>query len=150
MLQIMSKSGAGHGLYKLSNFGRVHPSSNPNNNSFILRFFHEGLHNSFVTLKIDASDISFVKNIASGRIVDAFTTGFRALQGHGTLTAELSNTGEVTAEFSVAVIKCSRGVHHVPAKSISLDPGQIVNATFLLRSYSQKGGNMTCEGTIFT
>ena len=145
----MNRSGTGQGLYKMSNFGRVHPSSNPNNNSFILRLFHEGLHNSFVTLKIDASDISFVKNVASGRIVDAFTTGFKALQGRGTLTVELSNTGELTAEFTVAVIKCTRGVHHIPAKSIILDPGKIMNATFLLRSYSQKGGNMTCEGTVF-
>ena len=129
------------------NHGKVHPSSHPNNHSFILKFIHEDLHNSFVTLKVDASDISFVKNVGSGRIVETYTTGFRALQGYGTLTVELVNTGEVTAEFSVSVMKCSRGLHMIPAKSVTLDPAEVKNVTFKLQSYSEEGGKMDCEGS---
>ena len=130
----------------LHNFGRVHPSSHPNNHSFILKFIHEDLHNSFVTLRIDASDISFVKNVGSGRIVETYTTDFESLSEHGTLTVEVGNTGEITSEFSVSVMKCSYGVLMIPAKTMTLDPGEVKNVSFTLQSYTRGGGDMECEG----
>ena len=47
----------------LHNFGRIHKSSHPNNQSFIMRFIHEDLHNTFVTFKIDASSLVFVYSV---------------------------------------------------------------------------------------
>lgn len=128
-------------------FGRVHRSSRPNNQSFILRFVHEDLHNTFVTFRMDASNIYFVYSVGSGRIVDTHATDFEALTGVGEITAEIENTGEVTAEFSISVIKCSRNVQRVPAKTVSIDPGQTVDVIFKLMSYNSRGGGRTvCEG----
>ena len=92
------------------NYGKVHNSSHPNNDSFILKFVHEDLHNSFVTFKIDASNLLFVYNVGKGRIVETYSTDVQALSGMGELTAEIQNTGEVTAEFS------ARGPHDLSYK----------------------------------
>lgn len=136
------------GHFMIHNFGRIHPDSHPNNSSFILRLFHDDLHNSFVTFKIDALDISFVQNVGRGRISEIYhPKTFEALQGFGTLMVELINTGEVTAEFSVSVVSCTSGLHHIPAKTVTLDPGELTNVTFKVQSATSKGGNKDCEGT---
>ena len=131
----------------IHNYGKVHHSSHPNKNSFILKFVHEDLHNSFITLRIDASDITFVKSVSSGRIVETYTTPFTAAVGHGTLTVEIGNTGEVSSEYSVSVVKCTSGLYEIPAKKLTLEPGEVKNVTFTLRSTEIEGGGNECEGT---
>ena len=131
----------------IRNFGKVHNSSHPNNDSFILKFVHEDLHNSFVTFRIDASNLLFVYNVGKGRIVETYSTEVRALSGMGELTAEIQNTGEVTAEFSVSVMRCT-GLYKMPAKTVSVDPGRIVNVTFKIQSFDNKGGMQECEGSL--
>ncbi len=130
------------------NFGRVHNSSHPNNKSFILRFVHEDLHNTFVTFRIDASDILFVTNVGSGRILDTHATNFTALEGYGVITVEVENTGEVTAEFSVSVMKCNQGIQQIPAKSVTINPGLVANVTFKVGSANSRAGGDAheCEG----
>lgn len=49
--------------FLLSSFGKIDSSSNATNTTFILRFELEDLHNTFVTFRIDASDIVFVYNV---------------------------------------------------------------------------------------
>jgi len=128
------------------NYGKVHNSSHPNNDSFILKFVHEDLHNSFVTFRIDASNILYVYNVGKGRIVETYSPDVQALSGIGELTAEIQNTGEVTAEFSVSVMRCT-GTYRMPAKTVSVDPGRIVNVTFKVQSFDNKGGMQECEGS---
>ncbi len=136
----------------VQNFGHVHNSSHPNNKSFILRFVHEDLHNTFVTFRIDASDILFVINVGSGRIVDTHATNFTALEDYGLITVEVENTGEVTAEFSVSVMKCNQGIQQIPAKSVTMNPGLVANVTFRIGSANSKAGgeNHECEGLCTT
>ena len=134
------------GRYMLHNFGKVHHDSHPNNHSFILKFYHEDLHNSFVTLRIDASNITFVRSISSGRIVETYTVPFTAAVGHGSLTVEVGNTGEVLSEYSVSVTKCTTGLHDIAAKTLSLNPGEVKNTSFTLRSGDTDGGDKKCEG----
>ena len=47
----------------LHNFGKIDKSSKSNDKSFILRFIHEDLHNTFVTFKIEASSLAFVYKV---------------------------------------------------------------------------------------
>ena len=131
----------------IHNYGTVHQDSHPNNDSFILKFLHDDLHNSFVTLRIDATDISFVKSVSSGRIVETYTVPFTATVGHGTLTVEVGNTGEVSSDYSVSVVKCDSGLYDMAARSLSLEPGEVKNTTFALRSGDIDGGGKECEGT---
>ena len=136
------------GFYMVRNFGKVHNSSHPNNKSFILKFIHEDLHNTFVTFKIDASNIFFVHNVGKGRIVDTHATNFEALTGVGEITVEVQNVGDITAEFSVSVLKCNRDIHRIPAKSVTIDPGRVANITFKVASFNSRTGNTDhkCEG----
>lgn len=133
------------GSYLLPNFGRIHPSTHIDNNSFIIRLIHDDLHNSFVTFRIDASDIQFVFNVGKGRIVDARTTEFKALTDIGKMYVEVENTGEITAEFTVVLSECF-GRKNLPGKGIIIEPGKTQNVTFLLQSYKMFGENSVCEG----
>ena len=127
------------------NFGQIHASSHPNNHSFILRFIHEDLHNSFAVFRIDASDILFVVNTGKARIVDTFAEDFEAMGEVGHLTVEVQNTGEIGAQFSISVAQCS-GHHNLPAKTVTINPAQTVNVTFKLQSFHAKGQYVVCEG----
>lgn len=133
------------GFYMVHNFGQVHPSTHANNHSFILRFIHTDLHNSFVTFRIDASDIVFVYNAARGRIVDAYATDFTAVKEVGYLFVEVENTGQLESEYSVVLSECL-GRKSTPSKIVSILPGRIANVSFSLQSYKTKGENSLCEG----
>jgi hypothetical protein len=133
------------GFYMVHNFGQVHPSTHANNHSFILRFIHTDLHNSFVTFRIDASDIVFVYNAARGRIVDAYATDFTAVKEVGYLFVEVENTGQLESEYSIVLSECL-GRKTTPSKVVSILPGGIANVSFSLQSYKTKGENSLCIG----
>lgn len=44
----------------LYNYGKIHPSTHPDNESFTLRFRETDFHNTLILLQMDASDIAFV------------------------------------------------------------------------------------------
>lgn len=131
----------------IHNFGKVYHGSHPNKNSFILQFIHDDLHNSFITLRIDASDIVFVKSVSSGRIVETHTTGFISGTTSGSLTVEIVNTGEISSEYTVSVTECSDNMFKIPDKTLTLEPGKVKSITFTLRSSGKKGGKKECQGT---
>ena len=135
------------GHYMAHNFGTVDPSSHPNENSFLLKFLYDDLHNTLLRIKIDASSVSFVYTVGSGRIVDVETTDFEALVDSGKITVVIENTGEVTASFSVSVLRCTRGVHSVPAKSIYLNPGEVGTLEFTVQAFFATGTDYSCEST---
>ena len=128
------------------NFGEIHPSTHVTDHSFILRFIHTDLHNTFVTFRIDASDIVFVYNVAKGRIVDAYATKFAAVKEVGKLYVEVENTGQLESEFSVVLSECL-GRQSTPSKVVRITPGRIANVSFSLQSYKTKGESSLCEGT---
>lgn len=134
------------GNYMVYNFGHIHPSTHVTNHSFILRFINTDLHNSFVTFRIDASDIVFVYNAAKGRIVDAYATKFTAVKEVGRLFVEVENTGELESEYSVVLSECL-GRQSTPSKVVNILPGSIANVSFSLQSYKTKGENSLCEGS---
>lgn len=131
----------------IHNFGKVYHGSHPNKNSFILQFIHDDLHNSFITLRIDASDIAFVKSVSSGRIVETHTTRFIAGTTSGSLSVEIVNTGEISSEYTVSVTNCSGNMFRIPDQKLTLEPGVVKNVTFMLRSAGKKGGKKECQGT---
>ena len=134
------------GRYMVHNFGHIHRSTHVTNHSFILRFIHTEFHNTFVTFRIDASDIAFVYNTAKGRIVDAYATNFTAVKEMGHLYVEVENTGEIEAEFSVVLSKCL-GRGSTPSKSVNIIPGVIANLSFSLQSHNARGEESLCEGS---
>ena len=128
------------------NYGTVDPSSQPNNDSFILRFTYNDLHNTFLTFHFDASSLSFVQNVGKGKIMATHASDFESLSGFGTITVVVANVGDIAAAFSVAVVNCNAGVQQIPAKTISLDPDKLGELSFITQAYYEKGNNYNCEG----
>ena len=144
LLQLLLENGK-PGKYLLRNFGKVHPSTHSNDNSFILRFVHESLHNSFVTFNIDASDIQFVFNSVKGRIVDVNAEDFVALEENGLIIVEIENIGEISGEFTVTLAHCYDD--RIPvSKTQTLMPGQFANVSFVFQAYTTQSEQLKCVG----
>lgn len=143
-LQLLLQSGK-PGKYLLQNYGKVHPSTHLNENSFILRFIHESLHNSFVTFNIDASDIQFVFNSVKGRIVDVNAEDFVALEEDGLINVEIENIGEISGDFTVTLAHCHDD--RIPvSKTRTLMPGEFANVNFVFQAYTTKSEKIKCVG----
>lgn len=130
----------------LGNFGKVDYSTRSDKNSFILRFVHESLHNSFVTFKIDATDIQYVYNRVSGRIIYSGARDFVAIADEGFLLVTIENTGQIAGDFMVTLVDCQD--NRVPSSEVvSLLPGEVANVTFIFQVYVKKKTGVSCIGT---
>ena len=135
------------GKYLLHNYGQVHHSTHPDDNSFILRFVHTSLHNSFVTFDIDASDIQFVYNSVKGRIVDVTASNFTALEDNGLIVVDVENTGEIAGDFLTTLAHCHDD--RVPStKKRSISPGQIANISFAFQAFIRESEKVQCVGRL--
>ena len=94
------------GFYMLHNYGKIHPSTHPNNHTFILRLLYPDLHNSFVTFNLDATDLSFVVNIGRGRIVSAESRGFnRSSHTVGEVVVVVENLSDISQDFTLSLVE---------------------------------------------
>ncbi len=134
------------GKYLLHNYGQVHPSTHPDDNSFILRFVHTSLHNSFVTFYIDASDIQFVVNSVRGRIVEVTASDFTVNEENGRIVVYVENVGEIAGDFLISLAHCHD--NRVPSsKKTSIAPGQIKSVSFAFQAFVDKAQEVQCVGT---
>lgn len=130
----------------LHNYGTVHPSTHPNNNSFIMRLLYTRLHNSFVTFHVDATDLAFVVNVGKGRIVTAESRGFnRSTQTAGEVIVIVENLSELNQDYNLVLTKCF-GREDLPSKRLSLLPGETGRISFALIALNKKRITTNCEG----
>ncbi len=133
------------GRYLIPNYGVIHPSTHPDQNSFILRFLHTDFHNTFVTFDIDASDLQFVVNRASGRIVDVTASDFTINEDNGMIVVTVENTGQIAGDFQVTLAHCHDD--RVPSSKLtSLDPGQVTDVTFIFQAFVKEDQIIECVG----
>lgn len=104
---------------------------------------------SVVTLTFAADNISFIVNVASGRIVAANISQFAANSKDGSLTVIILNTGGVAAEFHVSVYQCTSGTLPLNAKIAVLGPQQIVSLNFDVVSFYSAGQSNQCNISLF-
>ena len=132
----------------LHNYGIVHPSTQPNNNSFILRLMYPDLHNSLVSFVIDATDVAFVVNVGKGRIVSAESRGFnRSTQSTGEVIVVVENLSELSQDFNLVLTECF-GREDLPSKRVNVYPGQTATVSFSLLSRNIKHITANCEGIL--
>lgn len=130
----------------LHNYGTIHPSTHPNNSSFILRLVYPDLHNTLVTFRVDASDLSFVVNIGRGRIVAAESRGFnRSTQSAGEVIVVLENLSDISQDFNLLLKECF-GREKLPSKKVPLQPGETKRVSFPLFAKNLKRITTNCEG----
>ena len=131
----------------LHNYGTIHPSTHPNNSSFIMRLMYPNLHNSLVTFRIDATDLSFVVNVGRGRIVRAESRGFnRSTMSTGEVVVMVENLSDVSQDFNLLLRECF-GREYLPAKRVPLQPGETKSVSFPLFAQNVKRITTNCEGT---
>lgn len=131
----------------MHNYGKIHPSTHPTNSSFIMRLIYPELHNSFVTFRLDASDLKFVVNVGKGRIVTAESRGFnRSTKTAGEVVVVVENIADIAQDFNVVLTKCF-GRESLPSKRVSLYPGESTRVSFALIAHNVKKITTNCEGT---
>lgn len=151
----------------LHNFGKVYNAiSTDSASKFQVTFIAERVRRSLITIRMEADSlavvinkytiivmliiINFIINISPyrspGRIVEAFVETFEALSSDGLLHIIVQNTGSLSATYKVFAAHCSAGIDYIPEKSVTIDPGEETNVTFIVHSFHAIGKINTCEG----
>lgn len=111
-----------------------------------MRLIYPELHNSFVTFRIDASNVSLVVNAGKGRIVTAESRGFNSSTATaGEVIVVVENLGEVTQEFNVVLNKCF-GRTDLPSKRVTILPASVETVVFPLLGRNTERVTVNCEG----
>ena len=132
----------------LHNFGKVHSFPHTTERTdFQMNFLAQRVRRSLLTLSMEADSLKVVVNKAVGRILEAFLEPFESLSTQGFLSIYIQNTGALTATYVVMVGHCSAGIDWIPSETMTLDPGEETNVTFIVHSFSAIGQINYCEGT---
>ena len=130
----------------LHNYGRIHPSTHPNNSSFIMRLIYPRLHNSLVTFRLDAADLAFVVNVGKGRIVSAESRGFnRSTHTAGEVVVVVENLSDIAQDFNLVLTECF-GRESLPSKRVSVYPAETATVFFALIAHNIRKITTKCEG----
>ena len=131
----------------MHNYGEIHRSTHVNNSSFIMRMIYPDLHNTFVTFRLDASDISFVVNVGKARIVKAEARDFnRSTTSAGEVVIIVQNQGDLVQDFIIVLTKCFGRVD-LPSRRVTTRPGQSEVVIFPLLSHNKGKTDVHCEGS---
>jgi hypothetical protein len=80
-----------------------------------------GVFNTLITLELIADDIKFIINISTGLIDFAMIDTFESLSNDGLLTTQITNSGDLTAAFSLN-FNCSDYILPIQGTQASLKP----------------------------
>ena len=133
-------------LYFISRYGNFSMIQDPNTRYLELQL--TGSYPSMITLELDADSLQFITSVSKGVIDYANITNFQSLTLDGTLIAQISNIGNVAAEFSLSIL-CSSGVSPISAQPVSLGIMQSKTLSFNVYVISNSGGDYTCNATLY-
>jgi len=103
---------------------------------------------SVVTLTLDADAMSFIIAESSGRIEWVVVLDFQAQSGQGVLRTVVTNTGSITADYTLRVV-CTAGLLGIEARVLSLMPSEQQQFNFVLYSQSNAAGSYVCIVNLF-
>lgn len=133
------------GKYFLGNFGTYSVlTSSTNASEVYLAYAVPDVQNSIVTLTLDADSIEFIINVSPGQINLAYIDDFVAFSGTGVLYVLVTNTGYLTAEYSVA-INCTRYILPIPSQHQIIGAQQSWMAKFSVNTDVLNGEAHMCH-----
>lgn len=106
-----------------------------------------GVFNSLITLEIIADDIKFVINVSQGIIDYVKIQTFEAKSNDGLLEAQITNSGNMTAQFSVS-FNCSQYVLPILSSDFSLKPFESYKISKNIYSLNQDSRQHICNITL--
>lgn len=135
-------------LNRVSGLGSFAPYVDANGAQYVA-YVSRTTRNSLVTLTLDADDIRFVVAESSGQVESLVCEDFEALSREGRLVAKVSNTGMITADFSLRV-RCSSGIMDgIEARAFSLAPEERRSTTFALYTTHENGTEHVCTAFLY-
>jgi hypothetical protein len=105
---------------------------------------------SLLTLTVAADNISYVVNLAPGRIIQANISSFASSTRDGVLSLTVMNVGGVTADYQLSVMGCTAGTFPIQAKVASLAPLQVQTLSFNVYFQMLTGSlDSSCNVTLY-
>jgi hypothetical protein len=132
-------------LHLLSRFGDFAMVKDLNQR--FIDFEVKGSYSSLISLALNADDLRFIKTVSRGVIDFAEIREFEAASLDGILLAQVSNVGNVVADFVLA-FNCSLGVNPVPAVPLSLKVLESRQVSCRIAVEYEKGRNYYCNLTL--
>ena len=136
------------GDYMLDNFGDLYPARVQNAETgeveSALAFNARPTLNSVVVLELSADSMRLIVHRAAGAIVTVTVGDFESSSRDGKMVVLIRNTGELAAEFTVIVSKCTDLVALVNSLSRTIVAGADEQFTFALRAETTHSAAHTC------
>jgi hypothetical protein len=107
----------------------------------------EGVFNSLINLEINADDIKYVTNVSTGQIDYLNINTFESLSNDGYLEMQITNSGSLTAQFSVSY-NCSEYILPLLSDQMSLNSFQSTIIKKDIYTLSQDSRNHICNATL--
>ena len=118
------------------------------NSPTYLRYLLEQIHTTELRLEFIASNISYVRNVATGRIVSTTAEEFRALGGGGQIEVTVVNSGHLTSTFLLSLEDCDDAVLPVGDRSFELNPSATHTIQFTVSVTIDTNANYSCMAVL--
>ena len=109
-----------------------------------LRYLLQQTHTTEVRLEFRASNVSYVLNVAAGRIASATAEDFQALGGGGRIKVTVVNSGHLTSTFLLSLEDCDDAVLPVGDRSFELNPSATRTIEFTVSVTIDTTANYSC------
>ena len=109
-----------------------------------LRYLLEQTHTTEVRLEFRASNVSYVMNVATGRIASTTADDFHALGGGGRIKVTVVNSGHLTSTFLLSLEDCDDAVLPVGDRSFELNPSATRTLEFSVSVTLDSTANYSC------
>ena len=129
-------------LHFISRFGKFALVKDVNTR--FLEYELLGSYSSLITLSLNADDLRFITTVSKGAIDFAEINNFEASTLDGTLLCQVSNIGNIVADFNLA-FNCTEGVNPINAVPLSLNVLQTKQITTKVSVQYEKGKEYSCS-----
>ncbi|CAG9316759.1 unnamed protein product [Blepharisma stoltei] len=130
-------------ISKEGNFSKV-----ISNSDAYLQLNIDGNFGSLVTIELNGDKLKFITNVSKGKIDYAHIGNFEALSYDGVLDAQVSNVGNVAAQFTLGA-NCSSGVAAIEAKTFSLKAMESKDLEFDVNVQKSNASQYECNATLY-
>ena len=123
-------------------------SSRQSDTQTYLRYLLEQTHTTEVRLEFRASNVSYIMNVATGRIASVNSKDFHALGGGGKVKVSAMNIGHLTSTFILSLEDCDDAVLPVGDRSFELNPSGIHTVDFQVSVTLDVTANYSCQAVL--
>lgn len=132
-----------HFIEQYGNFSMILSS-----NVTYLQLGMQGRYSSLVTLEVNGDSLRYVTNLSDGKIDYAYLPNFEALSGDGELETQISNIGNVAAQYILGIL-CDDGVSPLGAQTVSLKAMESKILNFDIQVESTDSNEYFCNITLY-